>query len=53
MINWTVTHEEADYIFRALAARPFAEVVQLINKLQAQANKNPAEAGSEEPVELQ
>ena len=36
-INWTVTVEEANYILAALGTRPFAEVVNLIQKLKSEA----------------
>lgn len=37
-INWTVTPEEADYILKVLAQRPYTEVGTLIPKLLQQAN---------------
>ena len=36
-ITWVVTQPEADQILTSLAVKPFGEVYQLFNKLQAQA----------------
>jgi len=40
-INWTVTEQEADYLMKVLATRPYSEVAGLIQKLVAQANSKP------------
>jgi hypothetical protein len=40
-ITWVLTPQEADVVMGALSQRPFAEVVQLIQKLVAQANPGP------------
>jgi len=43
MIYWKVTEQEADVIMTALAARPYAEVANLIVKLVKQAKEIPME----------
>lgn len=40
-IIWTVTEQEADFIMKLIMTRPYGEVVQLIQKLLAQANEKP------------
>lgn len=40
-IIWTVTEQEADYLMKVLATRPYSEVAGLIQKLVAQANSKP------------
>jgi hypothetical protein len=44
MIHWYINEQQADYVFKCLAQRPFGEVNALINDLYAQANppKEPA-----------
>jgi len=40
-ITWNVTEQEADYLMKLLATRPYGEVVGLIQKLVDQANSKP------------
>ncbi len=44
-VNINLTAEEANYVLHALSQRPFAEVANLIMKVQSQAN---AQVKSEE-----
>ncbi len=43
-MNITFTQEEFNYVLNTLAQRPFAEVAQLIMKLQQQASQAQAPA---------
>ena len=51
MIHWYINEQQADYVIKCLAQRPFGEVNALINDLYAQANPpmepaNPAPAAA-------
>lgn len=38
MVNWSLNEQQADYIVKVLAQRPFAEVNELLQDLVRQAN---------------